>query len=611
MCGIIGVTLSKKNVAPIIVDGLRKLEYRGYDSVGLALATKRGLEIRKAKGTLDSFLKKVSVTRLQGSCGIGHTRWATHGPPIDRNAHPHTDCTGSIAVVHNGVIRNYTSLKEELVGRGHRIVSDTDTELIAHLLEEGLRDTGDMIEALARTLSRLHGSYALAMVYSGEPNRIYFAKMKSPLILALGDGANAVASDITAVLEVSRRIVPLNDGEFGWIEPDGFKVYRLTEAGYEEIPQEEIISRSKTVEWSPEAASKAGYPHYMIKEIYEQPQAVMETFNGSVEDPTLWKAANLLAGARFVVAVAAGTSYNAGLVFAYHSYRLAGVPVVPLIASEFKQLKPVVGSDVVVVAISQSGETFDTLEAVREFKSMGAKVIGVTNIIGSALDRESDITLYTRAGPEIGVAATKTYLAQVTLLELLAGNMGLATGVLGESDLSRIKSVLARAPEVVNDAIRAAEPSVKDLTDLRGSMYILGRGLGSHIAREAALKVKEIAYLHAEAYPAGESKHGPIALVEEGFPVFIVATSDSPEVAGNAIEMASRGGRVYVTKPADLTLELPRDIDVVNLPPSSGETLLEPYILTPFYQLLAYYTAVKRGYDPDKPRNLAKTVTVE
>ncbi|MCE4602813.1 MAG: glutamine--fructose-6-phosphate transaminase (isomerizing) [Desulfurococcales archaeon] len=610
MCGIIGITMRRGNATSIIVEGLKRLEYRGYDSVGVALQSEGRVEIRKAKGTIDSFVRKASVMSLRGQTGIGHTRWATHGPPNDVNAHPHTDCRGEIAVVHNGVIRNYSSLREELATRGHRIISDTDTELIAHLLEEEASKPGSMVDALARTLSRLQGSYALAILYSREPGRVYFAKMHSPLILALGEGSNAVASDITAVLDVSRRIIPLNDGEFGWIGPEGVEIYRLTPAGYTRVPQSEVESRIKFIEWTPEAASKAGYPHFMIKEIYEQPQAVMETFNGAVDDPALAEASRLIAGARDVLIVAAGTSYHAGLVFSYHLYRLARRHSIPLIASEYKQYSPAVGEDTVVVAVSQSGETYDTLAAVREYQSLGARVVGVTNVVGSALDRVSDITVYTRAGPEIGVAATKTYLAQVTILTLLAGYTGEATGAL-DRGAREVRDPLSRVHEVVNDAIRSSEPYAKQLAGVEGSMYILGRGLGSHIAREAALKVKEIAYLHAEAYPAGESKHGPIALVEPGFPVFIVATSDSPEVAGNAIEMYSRGGRVIVTKPADMGLEIPRGIEVLDLPPSRGDPVLEPFILAPFYQLLAYYAAVKRGYDPDKPRNLAKTVTVE
>lgn len=614
MCGIIGISLKDGNVVPLLIRGLERLEYRGYDSVGIAVTGPGGVTVRKGAGTLEKVKRRLAFHELRGTCGVGHTRWATHGPPNDVNAHPHTDCTGSIALVHNGVIRNYASLRVEVEARGHRVKSDTDTEIIAHLIEEALRSTGDMVEAIASALKRLKGSYALAIVHSSEPGRIYFARMRSPLILGLGEEGNAVASDIPALLEVSRRIIVVDDGEFGWIEPGRVKLYKLTADGFIEVPEAELARRVKVVEWTPEAASKAGYPHFMIKEIYEQPQALRDTLNGVLEDPAVRVAAEAVAGARRVYVTGAGTSYHAGLVFTFMLARLAGVAAIPLIASEAKQYRDAVGEGDVVVAISQSGETFDTLELVREYRELGAKIVGVTNVVGSALDRESDYTVYTRAGPEIGVAATKTYLSQVLALTLLAVEAGLSTGRLGEGDARRAKSILESAPDLAAASIKISDAISRDLSGKmdRQSVYILGRGLGALLAKEAALKVKEIAYLHAEAYPAGESKHGPIALVEEGFPVFIIATSDSPEVAGNAIEMAARGAVVRVFKPSDFELEVPREEAVVyELPPSGGELILEPFILIPPFQLLAYHTAVRKGYDPDKPRNLAKTVTVE
>ncbi len=613
MCGIIGVTLDDGSVVPLLIEGLRRLEYRGYDSVGLAvLDGEKGLSIVKAAGDIDSFTRRFNLARLRGPVGIGHTRWATHGPPNDINAHPHSDCTGSIALVHNGVIRNYASLGEYLRRRGHRVKSETDTELVAHLIEEELSKGKSFIDALAGALSRLDGSYALAILYRGEPDRIYFAKMRSPLLLAVGDRGNAVASDITALLEVSRRIIPLEDGEFGYITPRSIAIYRLLPGGgHRQVPREEIEARAKHVEWTPEAASRGGYPHFMIKEIYEQPQAVMETYNGNIDDPRVAEAGLMIAGAGLTLIVAAGTSYHAGLVLSYHLARY-GIPSIPVVASEFKQYKGIAGEDTVVVAVSQSGETYDTLEAVRSFKEQGARVVGVTNVLGSALDRESSLSLYTRAGPEIGVAATKTYLAQVTLLSILAVRAGQARGALGEGEARGTLEVLARAPDVTARAVSSGEPAARGhASRVEGSMYILGRGLGAHLALEAALKVKEIAYAHAEAYPAGESKHGPIALVEDGFPVYIVATGDSPEVTGNAVEMKARGARVTLVKPADLELDVPAGISVLNTPPVGGRSVLEPFSLIPFFQLLSYYAAVARGYNPDKPRNLAKTVTVE
>jgi len=614
LCGIIGVTSTRRdNVVDVLVEGLRRLEYRGYDSVGIAVVDpEKGLVVRKAAGKIDDFVRKAGLEEVRGRTGIGHTRWATHGPPTDYNAHPHTDCRERLAVVHNGVIRNYSSLRDYIRARGHRLRSDTDTELIAHLVEEGIEEGLGFTEALGRALRRLEGSYALAFVYTGDPDRVYFAKNRSPLILGLGEGENVVASDVTAVLTITRRIVPLEDGEFGWISPTRVEVYRITREGIVRVPDEEIMARVKVIEWAPEAASKAGYPHYMIKEIYEQPQALTDTYNGNVEDPALVEAARMIVRAGKVIIAGAGTSYHAGLVFHYFLARLAGIASHPLIASEYKVLQPTIDSDTLVIAVSQSGETYDTLEAVREYKELGARTIAVTNVVGSALSREADLTLYTRAGPEIGVAATKTYLTQVLLLEMLAVRAGAASGRLSHEEEARLLALLGEAPNIARVAIEAGDPAALEIAreNPEGSMYILGRGLGAALAKEAALKVKEIAYLHAEAYPAGESKHGPIALVEPGFPVFVVATSDSPEVAGNAIEMAARGARVRVVRPAGLELELPDDIEVLDFPPVP-HILLEPFSLIPYFQLTAYHLAVAKGYDPDKPRNLAKTVTVE
>jgi len=614
VCGIIGVTARDRDVVPLVLEGLVRLEYRGYDSVGVAVNAGGSIIVRKGAGKIADVRVRVGLDRLSGSTAIGHTRWATHGPPTDGNAHPHIDCDGMVAVVHNGVIRNYASLREELSGR-HRLRSETDTELIAHLIEEGLRRGLDPLEALARALARLEGSYALAILVAGEPDRIYFARMRSPLILGLGEGVNAVASDIPALLHITRRVVTLDDGEFGWISPDDVAVYKLGPGGsYTRVPQAEVASRLKTVEWSVEKASKGGYPHFMIKEIYEQPQALTDTYNGLLDDPNLGRAAGLVASAERLYVVGAGTSYHAGLVFSYYAARVSGVPPIPLIASEFKVYENSVGAGDVVVAVSQSGETYDTLEAVRSYKERGARVVGVTNVVGSALDRESHVTIYIRAGPEIGVAATKTFTSQIMALQLLALAAAAATGRMDPGEARAEARGLSRASSVIADAIRDSEPVAKLLaTRERGwrSLYILGRGLGYPIAREGALKVKEIAYLHAEAYPAGESKHGPIALVEDGFPVFLVATSDSPEIAGNALEMAARGARVMVVKPRDMSLELPQAPNIAVLEVPGGGILMEPYALTPFFQLLAYYKAVQSGYDPDKPRNLAKTVTVE
>jgi glucosamine--fructose-6-phosphate aminotransferase (isomerizing) len=618
MCGIIGLIRKEGDVVGEVIKGLQKLEYRGYDSVGLAVIDPKGeLVVRKGAGDLESVRKRLGLDELKGSVAIGHTRWATHGPPNDVNAHPHTDCHSLIALVHNGVIRNYSSLRSELEER-HKIRSETDTELIAHIIEEYLKESNSFLEALAKTLRKLEGSYALAIIYKREPGRIYFAKMKSPLILGIKEEVGALASDVPALLDITRDVIMLNDGEFGYIEPGDVKIFKLNDDGsFSAIPKEEISLRIKTVEWSPELASKGGYPHFMIKEIYEQPQALANTYNGLAEDPALIRAAEVISGSGKIIVVGAGTSFHAGLVFNYFMTRIAKRTTIPIIASEFKVLEPAVEEGDVVVAISQSGETFDTLEAVRTFKSSGAKIVALTNVVGSALDREADLTLYIRAGPEIGVAATKTYTSQILALELLALETARVANKIDTDSYKMTKRRLMRAGDYLQNSIEISDPIAKyvakTLNEYKGSIYILGRGLGHFIAKEAALKIKEIAYLHAEAYPAGESKHGPIALIEDGFPVYVIATSDSPEIIGNAIEMAARGANVTVLRPEDLLLDIPTNeaISVINLPKSEGNLLIEPFILIPFFQLLSYYVAVIKGYNPDKPRNLAKTVTVE
>ncbi|WP_256205042.1 glutamine--fructose-6-phosphate transaminase (isomerizing) [Aeropyrum camini] len=452
LCGIIGLAFAEgSGVASALVRGLKRLEYRGYDSMGVAVIEGPGrLVVRKAAGKIEEVARRTGVLGLRGRVGIGHTRWATHGPPNDVNAHPHTDCGGRVAVVHNGVIRNYASLRRELESRGHRLVSETDTELVAHLVEDYLSRGYSFLEALAFLGRVLRGSYALALLHSGEPERVYFVRYKSPLVVGLGDGVNAVASDITAVLDVARDVVVLEDGEFGWIAPGEVAIYRPRgDGGFEPLPPGELRRRVKRVEWTPESASKAGYPHYMLKEIYEQPQALSETLEGIIEDPRLERAAELVAGSKGLFIVGAGTSYHAGLAGQYYLSRLAGVVGHVVVASEHKVYTPGVGEDSVVVAVSQSGETFDTLEAVREWRRRGARIVGVTNVVGSALDRESDVTLYLRAGPEIGVAATKTFLAQTILLQTLAVAAARMTGRLSGGEARGLLAVLEGASETV------------------------------------------------------------------------------------------------------------------------------------------------------------------
>lgn len=611
MCGIIGVCSARAHVAPIVAKGLKRLEYRGYDSVGVAILHDGKLSIWRSPGDVDGFLSKYSIEKRQGLVGIGHTRWATHGPPNEINAHPHLDCSGEIAVVHNGVIRNFQVIRDVLLLRGHRIVSETDTELIAHLIEDELHFSNSMIEALYRTVSRLEGSYAIAVIYTREPGRIYFARQKSPLIVGVGDDISIVASDLPAMIEYTRRAVTLDDGEIGWIEAGKVKIFKVTSAGLVELSDEEIRRRIMLIEWSPEEAERMGYPHYMIKEIVEQPIAVKSTFEGNVEDPVLRAAASLIAESVAPIVVGAGTSYHAGLALSYYLATIAKIKSLPIVASEHKAIEASVSREDLVVAISQSGETYDTLEAVRSFKREGAKVIGITNVVGSALSREADLVIYMRSGPEIGVAATKTFTSQLAIAALLAIYSSKERGILNAQEVSESVGELSRSPEVLKQSIELAQ-SVVGEAPLRGvrSMYILGRGLGSIIAKEASLKIKEISYVHAESYPAGESKHGPIALVEPSFPVYFVATRDAPEIGGNVAEMLARGASVTIVKPENVEVQGGRGARVINMP-SASSLILEPYSLIPYFQILAYREAVARGYNPDKPRNLAKTVTVE
>jgi len=613
VCGIIGVCALNRNIAPMISLGLKRLEYRGYDSVGVAIIYEDGLVIRKAKGDVDSFLSRFKVEELRGHTGLGHTRWATHGPPSDVNAHPHTDCSGRIAIVHNGVIRNWSSIRRVLELRGHRIVSETDTELIAHLIEDEIPFSSNFFEAFVRAISRLEGSYAIAVVNADEPDKVYFARMKSPLVLGLGEGFNIVASDIPALLDSTRRVLPLEDGELGWATPTEVKLFKLTELGLVRVEDSDLAFRVRVIEWGVEEASKQGYPYFMLKEIVEQPYSLKSTYEGNVEDPTLRLAASLVWSSRNIIVTGAGTSYHAGLVFSYYLSRVPRRISYNIIASEHKLVEDTVGEGDIVVAISQSGETYDTLEAVRAFKARGARILGVTNVIGSALSRESDVVIYMRAGPEIGVAATKTYTSQIMSLTLLTLFTALEGGVLEYSEVKGKLEKLSKAHEIIAKAIEKSLNHEASIPLESKSTYILGRGLGSLIAKEAALKIKEIAYIHAESYPAGESKHGPIALVEKNFPVYFIATSDSPEIEGNIMEMKARGARVVVVKTDSWNLDIESEdsVKIVEMPLGENEILLEPYPLIPYFQILAYKESVARGYNPDKPRNLAKTVTVE
>jgi glucosamine--fructose-6-phosphate aminotransferase (isomerizing) len=595
-------------IGEIIFNGLLRLEYRGYDSAGVAVIADE-LVVRKGKGKLIELNARLNFKELRGCTGIGHTRWATHGVPNDINAHPHVDCRKMFAVVHNGVLENFTELKRVLKNRGHVFASDTDTEVIPHLVEEHYYKTGNVYESFKEAVKTLKGSYAILLVTPLEPFKIFFAKKDSPLIIGLGEGFNLLASDIPAVLPHTRSVVVIRDYWVGFITPDEVFVEDLASGR-----RVEVKDYIRTVEWSLSEAEKSGYPHFMLKEIYEQPRAVMETLYGVLNDQLIPEAVKLLIDAGKIYVTGAGTSFHAAEHFSITGTRLAGKPIISFISSEYDTYLPATGEGDVLIVVSQSGETMDSLKALRAFKRRGVRIIAVSNVIDSAIPRESHITLYTRAGPEIGVAATKTFTTQTTLLTYLAVRLGEAVGRLDVGEGREILGNIRSAGSLVKEALESAEKLAKKLATAisrSSSAYYLSRGVGVPVAKEGALKIKEVAYVHAESYPAGESKHGPIALVENSFPVVFVIPNDSYLEAlllGNIEEMKARGAYVVGVGP-----EGSRTMELLNefLPVPRAHWALTPVTHTVPLQLIAYYAAVEKGFDPDKPRNLAKTVTVE
>ncbi|BEP16971.1 glutamine--fructose-6-phosphate transaminase (isomerizing) [Pyrofollis japonicus] len=613
MCGIVGVTADPDQiptVTPMLIQGLKRLEYRGYDSAGFAIIECGSTELKifKDKGKIDEVVSKYGVSKFCAVSGIAHTRWATHGEPNRDNAHPHTDCKQKIAVVHNGIIKNFAELREWLESNGHVFKSETDTEVVAHLLEHFVSKGLSMLDSLRRALSMIEGAYALAIVYREEPSRIYFARNVSPLLIGVGLGFNMVSSDIPSMLQYTRKVIVLEDGEYGYIEP--YKVYIEKEGRLVDWRR-----RVVTIMWSLEDAEKGGYPHYMLKEIMEQPRALYETYTGLRSSAEISDAAELIASSDKIFITGAGTSFHAALVFAYYLARFAKRAVMPFIASEYITYSGLAERDSVLIVVSQSGETIDSLQALRAFKRNGSKIIAVSNVIGSTIPRESNIAVYTRAGPEIGVAATKTFLTQVLALTALALRTANLEGSLNDSEYAEYFDRLANASKVAAQAIQSASKTIERLAvklKESKSMYILGRGLGVPLAYEGALKIKEVSYIHAEAYPAGESKHGPIALIEPGFPVIFLGTPPVGElhekIQGNVMEMKARGAATILL--AVKGYEGVKGVDVlINV--GEADEILAPYALMPPLQLLAYRLATALGRDPDKPRNLAKTVTVE
>ncbi|MFH1095950.1 MAG: glutamine--fructose-6-phosphate transaminase (isomerizing) [Candidatus Desantisbacteria bacterium] len=613
MCGIVGY-VGYQDVSTVLLDGLKHLEYRGYDSAGIAVLNNNMIEVKRSKGKLNNLEEMVKLQPVPGNIGLGHTRWATHGRPSEENAHPHRDCKNEIVVVHNGIVENYLSLKDELQSRGHVFASETDTEVFAHLIEEELEQSTEeksLYEAVRLALKRVMGTYALAVMSAKFPGQIVAARYDSPLIVGLGENEYFIASDVPAILNHTRNVIFLDNGEIAILTRSGVRITDM-----EAIEREKTIVR---IEWNATQAEKAGYKHFMLKEIFEQPTAIEDTMrtrlgedNIHLEEMEL--SLDQLKTIEKVTIIACGTSWHAGLVGKFIIEELVGIPVEVDIASEFRYRSPIISDKTLTIAISQSGETADTLAGIRQAKANGSKVISICNVLGSSIPRESDGTIYTHAGPEIGVASTKAFTAQLTALYLLAIYLGRARGTIGIENAKDLINELRRLPHLIGEILKKEDANLKKLahgfSHYKDFLY-LGRGINYPIALEGALKLKEISYIHAEGYPAGEMKHGPIALIDEDMPVVTIAVHSKTyeKILGNIEEVKARDGIVIalategdveVTKKADFVIYLPDTMEIFS-----------PLLTIIPLQLLAYYIADRKGCDVDQPRNLAKSVTVE
>ncbi|OGU06186.1 MAG: glutamine--fructose-6-phosphate aminotransferase [Gemmatimonadetes bacterium RBG_16_66_8] len=608
MCGIVGY-VGQRDAPPLVLDGLKRLEYRGYDSAGLAVVDSAGLSVEKAAGKITALEQRLDGRLPRGRTALAHTRWATHGAPTDANAHPHTDCGGTIALVHNGIIENATTLREALVRRGHHFRSETDTEVLAHLIEQHYMASLEL--AVAAALKQVEGTYGIAVVSAREPSTIVAARKGSPLMIGIGEGEHFVASDAAAMLQHTRTVVYLDDGEIAVLTPDGYRVTDLDAA-----PMDKLTS---TVDWDLATVERGGHAHFMLKEILEQPESVRTTLRGRLQEDVggahlggLNISDEELLAVDRVVLTACGTSWHSALIGEYLLEELARIPVEVEYASEFRYRNPIVDHRTLVIGISQSGETADTLAALREARRRGARTLGIVNVVGSTIAREVDGGIYIHAGPEIGVASTKAFTCQVAALALLTLQLGRlrALSVLqGRAIVRALQALPDRIAETLKHAADV-ERAAAEYQHVRNALY-LGRGHNFPVALEGALKLKEISYIHAEGYPAAEMKHGPIALIDENMPVVFVAPRDAvyQKILSNVQEVKARRGRVIavvtegdheIAELADHTFTIPPTID-----------LLTPILTVIPLQLFAYHIAVLRGCDVDKPRNLAKSVTVE
>jgi glucosamine--fructose-6-phosphate aminotransferase (isomerizing) len=612
MCGIVGY-VGARRADRVLLSGLRKLEYRGYDSAGIATIVDGQVEIRRAVGKLDNLEQSLGSEGLVGTIGIGHTRWATHGRPSEQNAHPHR--SGDVVLIHNGIIENYVELREELVADGYEIVSETDTEVVSHLIHRELerRGAGSLFEATRAVTEQLVGSYAIVVMSSREPGVLVTAKNATPVVLGLGDGEAFVASDIPALLDYTREVVFLEDGELARVDGNSIQIKRFS--------GEDVVREAKTVTWDPVTAQKGGYKHFLLKEIHEQPQAIIDTMRGRIAQdsgdvllPELAAAAARIAATDKACLVACGTAWHSCLVGKFIIERFARIPTEVDYGSEFRYRDPLVDEETLLIVVSQSGETADTLAAVQAAQDRGAPVLAVCNVVDSSIARKADAVIYTHAGPEISVASTKAFTTQLTALYLLGLYLGRGNGNIdGDLEAECIRA-LVEIPRLVEETIGQTEELIAHESRLYSQatdFLYLGRGINYPIALEGALKLKEISYIHAEGYPAGEMKHGPIALIDENMPVVVLIPRD--EVYGKTLsnlkEVESRGGRIIaITDNADAELSAIAET-LIEIPTTS--TSLTPLLLSLPLQLLAYYVAVERGTDVDQPRNLAKSVTVE
>ena len=614
MCGIIGY-IGQREVVPILLDGLRRLEYRGYDSAGVAVVRSGAIELRRSAGKLSRLEEVIGTSPVVGDYGIGHTRWATHGRPTEENAHPHRDCSGRIVVVHNGIIENYLQLKQQLQREGHKFVTETDTEIVAHLVEREMKADG-LENAVRRALLALRGLFALVLISADDPQKIVAVRNGPPVVVGLGDGEFFVASDIPAILQHTRDVIFMGDEEMAVITPSG--------VDFTDYSGRAVSKGSTRVSWDPVMAEKAGYKHFMQKEIFEQPWAVKETVLGRVSAETgkvflneIQISDERLRQIDRVVVLACGTSWHAGLVGKFMIENIARLPVEVDYGSEYRYRAPIVSDRTLAVVITQSGETADTLAALRESKKHGASSIAICNVVGSMATRESDGTVYTHAGPEIGVASTKAFTSQLVALHLLALYIAQVRGTITPEEARPQLEALTQLPIHIEHALRcdALTEEIARRYYQRSDFLYLGRGLNYPIALEGALKLKEISYIHAEGYPAGEMKHGPIALIDEKMPVVAIAPHDHvfEKMLGNVQEVKARGGSVIaVTNDSGRELEALLDStnDFLMVVPET-HPMLTPVLMVVPLQLLAYHVAIRRGCDVDQPRNLAKSVTVE